>query len=421
MPLNKPDILQHNNPLNAIVDSNFTRGGIRSAVNTLTELYQIGSGANDKIDQLKQHSTRVYVSGEGNFYLLKDISNRTNFSGWIAENYLYSSGDQTIFGIKTFASDIQVSGTGIFNGLNLNNISGLSLSGVYITITSGNVVLTNPVSAPNLVYNTGDQTISGGKTFDTGITAPNLVYNTGDQTISGTKTFFEGGDYETRIAGGNISFHVNDNGDAGVSIGYGGIDSNEALGLVADNDITLKSRTEYPINFGTNDIQRATITSDGNFGIGTDTPSELLEVVGNIKAASGVYASNLVYNTGDQTISGVKTFTQTASFGTLQINNKKLSSYSLNSNNFIFDNNYLNFANSSSNITGALPNNIISGTNYYAKNLNNGILLITGSGGRTIDGFTTLNLYKNESVQLVGVNSAGYIGWVTISADGGIS
>ena len=142
---------------------------------------------------------------------------------------------------------------------------------------------------------------------------------------------------------------------------------------------------------------------------------------GNVVLTNPVSAPNLVYNTGNQTISGVKTFTETVSFGTLQINNKKLSSYSLNSNNFIFDNNYLNFANSSSNITGTLPSNIISGTNYYAKNLNNGILLITGSGQRTIDGFTTLNLYKNESVQLVGVNSAGYIGWVTISADGGIS
>jgi len=126
-------------------------------------------------------------------------------------------------------------------------------------------------------------------------------------------------------------------------------------------------------------------------------------------------------NQGNQIISGVKTFSNTGSFNTLQITNKKLSSYSLNSTNFIFGDNYLNFANSLSNLTGTLPSGIVSGINYYAKNLNSGIFFISGSGSRTIDGFSTLNLYKNESVQLVGVNTVGYTGWVTISADGGIS
>jgi hypothetical protein len=70
------------------------------------------------------------------------------------------SGNQTISGVKTFA-------TGIF--------------------------------APNLVYNTGNQTISGVKTFATGIVAPNLVYNTGSQTISGVKTFANSGIFNSGI------------------------------------------------------------------------------------------------------------------------------------------------------------------------------------------------------------------------------
>jgi hypothetical protein len=48
-------------------------------------------------------------------------------------------------------------------------------------------------------------------------------------------------------------------------------------------------------------------------------------------------------------------------------------------------------------------------------------LLITGSGQRTIDGFSTVNLYRNESLQLLGVNNVGYTGWVTLSADNGVS
>ena len=117
MPLNKPDILQHNNPNDPIVDSNFTRGGIRSPVSTLTELYQIGSGANDKINQLKQHSTRVYVSGEGEFYILKDLSNRTNISGWQSEsnilgkNIVYTTGDQIISGFKNFRDGFYLNNT----------------------------------------------------------------------------------------------------------------------------------------------------------------------------------------------------------------------------------------------------------------------------------------------------------------------
>ena len=115
-----------------------------------------------------------------------------------APNIVYNTGNQTISGVKTFTSgvimsgNLQVSGTGIFNSLDLNNIDNLSLSGVDIAITSGVVSLTNPLSAPNIVYNTGNQTISGVKTFASGIIAPNLVYNTGNQTISGVKTFATG-------------------------------------------------------------------------------------------------------------------------------------------------------------------------------------------------------------------------------------
>jgi hypothetical protein len=68
-----------------------------------------------------------------------------------------------------------------------------------------------------------------------------------------------------------------------------------------------------------------------------------------------------------------------------------------------------------------LPSGITSGINYYVKNLNSGILLITGSGQRSIDGFSTVNLYRNESLQLLGVNNVGYTGWVTLSADNGVS
>lgn len=62
--------------------------------------------------------------------------------------HITDQGNQTISGIKSFTSDVimsgnlQVSGTGIFNAIDLNNIDNLSLSGVDITITSGNLNIT---------------------------------------------------------------------------------------------------------------------------------------------------------------------------------------------------------------------------------------------------------------------------------------
>jgi hypothetical protein len=74
----------------------------------------------------------------------------------------------------------------------------------------------------NLVYTTGNQTISGAKTFVTEIIAPNLVYNTGDQFISGIKIFGElnyiSNSPYSHILGG----YNNDINDSNLSIVNGG-------------------------------------------------------------------------------------------------------------------------------------------------------------------------------------------------------
>ena len=103
------------------------------------------------------HFSNTGVSS-GQAFCLKEAQSRILLRNLVLDsnslisgsNLVYNNGNQTISGVKTFA-------TGIV--------------------------------APNIVYNTGNQTISGVKTFATGIVAPNIVYNTGDQTISGIKTF----------------------------------------------------------------------------------------------------------------------------------------------------------------------------------------------------------------------------------------
>jgi hypothetical protein len=84
MALNQSDILQHNNPDLAVVDSDFTKGGFRTAVATVNDLYAL-SGKTDlsaAAGQLKEYATIVYVSGETKYYVLTDIDNVGNASGW---------------------------------------------------------------------------------------------------------------------------------------------------------------------------------------------------------------------------------------------------------------------------------------------------------------------------------------------------
>jgi hypothetical protein len=78
MAIKRPDIYEHNNPNDAFIDSNFVRGGFRTAVADLTALYALSI----KTDQLKQNATVVYVSGLTTYYELVDIVNVGNVAGW---------------------------------------------------------------------------------------------------------------------------------------------------------------------------------------------------------------------------------------------------------------------------------------------------------------------------------------------------
>ena len=187
MAIKRPDIYEHNNPNLPIADSDFVRGGVRSAVQNLNDLYALTG----KADQLKQHSTQIYVSGENKIYLLKDANNVGNVSGWEEFNFgggsniVYTTGNQTVSGVKNFVTRPTLSG---FN-----------------LITTGDLVDLELKILGDIVYLTGNQTISGVKTFasrptvnGTGVLLSgeaaqadlsSTVRTTGDQTISGNKTF----------------------------------------------------------------------------------------------------------------------------------------------------------------------------------------------------------------------------------------
>lgn len=84
MALFQSDELRHSNPNLAVVDSDFVKGGFRTAVATVDDLYAL-SGKTDEpsaAGQLKEFSTIVYVTGETKYYVLKDITNVDKIAGW---------------------------------------------------------------------------------------------------------------------------------------------------------------------------------------------------------------------------------------------------------------------------------------------------------------------------------------------------
>lgn len=146
MAIKRPDIYEHNNPNYSIADSDSVRGGFRTAVSGLTALYALAP----KLDQLKEHSTIVYVSGETKYYILVDIANVGNVSGW-NEFQTGGGGEGTI--------------TGATNGIILVNsgttvaLGGILTSGTTINASGHSFSLTNINEFQ--VKTSGDTTVLG--------------------------------------------------------------------------------------------------------------------------------------------------------------------------------------------------------------------------------------------------------------------
>jgi hypothetical protein len=333
---------------------------------------------------------------------------------------------------------------------------------------------------------TGNQTISGIKTFATEIIAPNLVYNTGDQNISGNKSFY--GDIllsgaNNRIGknhyistdpdfvfiidqANNIIFSTEEYtlfDSSGVqSITWGARTLNDSVGQYAldwDNR-NLTNKNGSPVLYWTGN----------NIGIGTNTPSEKLQVIGNINISgtgifnaldlnnvdvlslsgidititSGAVAltnrptvngtgvllsgeaaslpSTIVYTTGDQNISGNKTFINNIEIqGTGIFNALDLSNIS----EFNFSGTDINLVNGNVYISGGTAyisgNPVLTGVNLTPYALANQVVYTTGN--QTINGlkiFTSgIDIYSGINPQSLrifnstGTNSGefGLIGW----------
>ena len=327
-----------------------TGSSLQININTLSSnLSLTGANLNDKINSLSgtltgNYATIVNLASTGNTL----NSNINSLSG------LFTGYTGTLD--ATFASDIQVANTGTTLTNTINSLSG-TLTSTYATITNlastGNnldgkigslsgtltsnyATITNLASTGSTLvssinslnsaftgftgnldttYATDSQLTSTGSTLVGSInslsgyinsTSSNIIFTTGNQIKSG------------RLAIGDaivdssypytLSLQSNTPETWLEILNHSGANQGVFFGIAGNNFEQWNSQagdilfvtSENPMD-GT---ERLRIKNNGKVGIGTSSPSEKLEVAGNI------IANNLVYNTGNQTVSGAKTFTE---------------------------------------------------------------------------------------------------------------
>ena len=132
---------------------------------------------------------------------------------------------------------------------------------------------------------TGDVTVTGGLSAD-------RIYTTQLDALSANITVIDIKQYE--LSGFNVTGNVTINGTV-------------SAGNLSAGDITAENaRFTGNLTVDTNTLFVDSVNN--RVGIGTTTPNERLTVSGNLSASGDITASNLVYTTSDQTIAGLKTF-----------------------------------------------------------------------------------------------------------------
>jgi len=244
-----------------------------------SQLATTGSTLDTKINNLSG-----YVTGEHATFA--SITNLTSTGSTLDTKInnlsgvsVLTFGNQNISGNKTFVNNIQVSGTGIFNAVDFNNIDIISLSGVDISITNGNVALTNRPTV------NGTGVLLSGEA--SAITLPTtIVYTTGDQIISGNKTFISG----VTFSGQNVNVI-----DASLNLSGVGDMTFEGTNINFINSPVFISGTNLRVSGGASFTTRPIVNGTG--------------VLLSGEASAIILPTTIVYTTGDQTINGLKTFT----------------------------------------------------------------------------------------------------------------
>jgi hypothetical protein len=166
-----PDILEHNNPLLALVDEDFSRGG-RRVVADLTALYALSG----QPDQLKELVTIVHVVDQVADYILIDDTNIGNASGWALYSTFLGVTSPNLFETISVAGQSDVvadSGTDI-----LTLIAG---AGISITTNAGADSIT---FSSSITQYTDEMTQDAIGTISIDSDTINVTYNDGTPSLT---------------------------------------------------------------------------------------------------------------------------------------------------------------------------------------------------------------------------------------------
>jgi hypothetical protein len=341
-------------------------------------------------------TTIVYTTGDQTISGTKTFIQNTTFGDSAQGDFLVISGNQfTVYGSGNFTSGLFVNGNAVLTGIDLTSYA-----------TKINLGLTGST------LNTKINNLSG----YINSSASNIVFTTGDQTISGNKTFI-GADGD--FLGGEIVLV----GGSGVGIG-GGITLRGGLGGFGGNARGIISVLgSIAINRGENIDNATDFYKSGDAGTPYLTiKKDQIEIKnGATLLVSGIPVTPALYvnATSNQTISGLKTFTNTGTFNSgIDLNNSNLINATpqiINlSANFNISGNYnsrMIMVNSANEVTGNIISGNSLGFNATIMQVGSGQVLITGSGiGISIGSYN--NQYRTAgkfaAVSVLHTGSNGY-------------
>jgi hypothetical protein len=336
-------------------------GGFGNSISSGSDNFIVGGGSN------QIHGTNSYILGGG-----------LNYSSGITQKLF------THFGYA------QGNYCSIFGGTN-NSIFG----GDQNLILGGNasIIFESANTGINTIINSWTSNISSGARTNL-IIGGAYVQSSGDYntTINGYSNEIYGrysnifNGYENYISG---SYSTILNGRINTIEG-----SNSAVLYGSDNEIN-KNNAIVLGNKNYINHSGAVLISDSTSRIKNSQAENSL----SLNFTNGVYLENdvSIYN--------------------LRLRNRKYTDYNYKTSNFVFST-YMNIVNSSSTIDAILPS-VEDSRNFFVKNINYGALNITST--HLIDGQPSLTLYKNESVEFMGIIKNNYTGWIVVGGNGGVN
>lgn len=190
-----------------------------------------------------------------------------------------------------------------------NSVSLLTNNTARVTVNSSGLVGIGTASPSSALDVVGSVTVAEAGTNSVAIGNGNSTSATGAIAIgvgnsAGFNTNSTSVGHSNNSSLGGSSFGRGNTTSHSTAIAFG--DGNSVSGATAAAfGIGVSNSTANSLMIGPSDAAKVTILSSGNVGIGTTTPSELLEVIGNVKATSFISTSDARLKTDIQPIEGL--------------------------------------------------------------------------------------------------------------------